>query len=452
MKKDIELNILSLDYFKSKVVNLLNIRNSTVKKNFLALSALQVTNYIFPLITLPYITRIFGPEIFGLLNFATSIIAYFWLLVNYGFDLSASRDIAQYRDDFSKVNEIFNNVLFSKLFLYGIATVLFLICLFLVDKIYSYRTLYLIMFFGGVFNIFFPTWFFQGMEKLTFTAIFTFIIKLIFAVLIFVLIKSKEDYLLYPVATIVGQILVSIISIVLITKQFGIKIHIPKLNKIINTIKESWRIFATTVVINLYTTTNFVLLGFLAGNYEVGIYTAAQKVVVIFMSIISTPLSQALYPSIGYSFKISYEEGVRKVYKAFKYIVPLTLIPSILMISFPSIFIVLIFGNKFIDAVNTLRILSFIPLIIGLSNVFGIQGLLNLKKDNYVYGITTIGAIIGITLNFLLVPIYKHNGTAISWLITEIIITLLMYFAFIKSINISNDLKAVLLKTKMKVN
>lgn len=417
---------------KSKVISIFNIKNSTVKKNFIALSVLQATNYIFPLITIPYITRIFGPEIFGLLNFATSILAYFWLLVNYGFDLSASRDIAQNRDNYSKVNEIFNNVLFSKLFLYCIAAVLFLICLFSIDKLYSYKSLYLIMFLGGIFNIFFPTWFFQGMEKLTFTAVFTFIIRLVFTVLIFVLIRSKEDYLLYPVSTIAGQILVSIISIILITKQFGIIIKIPKLNKVLNTIKESWRLFATTVVINLYTTTNFVLLGFLAGNYEVGIYTAAYKVVIIFMSIISSPLSQALYPSIGYSFKLSLEEGIKKINKALKYIITLTLVTSIIMLAFPNLFIKLLFGYKFLEAIHTLQILSFIPLIIGLSNIFGIQGLLNLRKDKYVYGITTIGAIIGISLNFLLVPIFKQNGTAISWVITEIIITLLMFFAFVK--------------------
>lgn len=412
--------------------HLLSIKKSTVKKNFLALSVLQVTNYIFPLITIPYISRIFGPDIYGLLNFATSILAYFWLLVNYGFDLSASRDIAQNRDNHLKVNEIFNNVLFSKMFLYCIAAVLFLICLFSIDKLHSYKSLYLIMFFGGVFNIFFPTWFFQGMEKLTFTAFFTFIVRLIFTVLIFVLIKSKEDYLLYPVTTIAGQILVSILSMILIIRQFRIVLKIPKLKFILATIKESWKIFATTVVINLYTTTNFVLLGFLAGNYEVGIYTAAYKVVIVFMSIISAPLSQALYPSIGYSFILSYEDGIKKINKALKVIIPLTLLPSILMLTVPSLFINLLFGKKFTDAIHTLQILSFIPFIIGLSNLFGIQGLLNLKKDSYVYGITTIGAIIGISLNFLLVPIYMHNGTAISWVITEIIITLLMFFPFVK--------------------
>jgi PST family polysaccharide transporter len=446
------LSSLILEKSIIKIKKLISVRNSAVKKNFLALSVLQITNYIFPLITVPYISRIFGPDIYGLLNFAFSILAYFMLIVNYGFDLSASRDIAQNRDDRQKVNEIFNNVLFSKLFLYVVATVIFLIVLFTVNKIYSHKTLYLIMFFGGVFNIFFPTWYFQGIEKLTFTAFFTFIIRFIFTVLIFLLIKTKEDYLFYPIATICGQVLVSTVAMYLVTKQFGIVLRIPKLKEILKTIKESWRIFATTVVINLYTTTNIVLLGFLAGNYEVGIYFAAYKVVTIFMSILSTPLAQALYPNIGYFFSISYNDGINKIYKALKYIIPMTLIPSLTLFLFPRVFITLLFGEKFINAIQTLRILSFIPLIIGLSNIFGIQGLLNLKKDNYVYSITIVGATIGISLNFLLVPVYKQNGTAISWLITEIIITLLMFYAFLKITKLSINVKTVFFSTKIKGN
>lgn len=439
-----ELEIESISIF-SRLKRFFLIKNSVVKKNFLSLSILQIANYIFPLITLPYITRIFGPELYGLINFASSLIAYFTLIVNYGFDLSASREISQNRNNKQKVNEIFNQVIFSKLFLFGVATIIFLLILFTVDKINTYQSLYLIMFFGIVFNIFFPTWFFQGIEKLTFTAIFTFIIKFIFTILIFVLIKNKEDYLLYPIATILGQIIVSAIAMWLIIKKFGLSIEKPSINKIMNTLKDNWHIFATTFLINLYTTTNFVLLGFLAGNYEVGIYTSAQKVVIIFISIISGPLGQTLYPNIGYSFSISYEDGIKKIYKALKYIIPITLIPSLIMFLFPEIFIKILFGNEFSNAINTLRIISFTPFIIGLSNIFGIQGLLNLRKDNYVYGITFIGSIIGISLNIWFIPILKHNGTALSWLITEILITLLMFLAFVKNTNFIYDLKTKLI-------
>ena len=418
-----------------------NSRNSTVAKNFVSLSLLQVANYVFPLITLPYITRIFGPELYGLINFATSFIAYFTLIVNYGFDLSASRDIAQNRDNWANIEKIFNNVLFSKVLLFLVSALVFFITLFSVAKINQYKILYLIMFLGVGGNVFFPTWFFQGIEKLNLTAIFTFIIRLIFTLLVFLLIKSKNDYLLYPVTTLIGQIIVSIISLWLIQKTYKIKIKLPLLTDIWKTLKNDAKIFYTTVVINLYTTTNFVMLGFLAGDYDVGIYSAAYKIVIIIMSIISGPLSQSLYPSIGKTFAKSRELGIIKVYKALIFVIPLTLIPSVVIFLFPDLIIHALYGHKFDSAIETLKLLAFAPLIIGLSNVFGIQGLLNLKLDGFVTIVTTIGAIMGLTLNFIFVPIYKYNGTAISWLITEITITILMIIAFAKNTDFIFNLK-----------
>jgi PST family polysaccharide transporter len=427
------LNTFVIEKFKSRLVQTFAIKNSTVKKNFFALGLLQVTNYLVPLITIPYISRIFGPEIFGLINFATSFIAYFWLLVNYGFDLSASRDIAQNKNNKVKINEIFNNVLFSKLFLYLIALIIFLIILFSVDKINQQKSIYLLLFFGGIFNIFFPTWFFQGIEKLTFSSFLNFITKLLFTILIFSIIKSKEDYIIYPLTLIIGQFFVAILSIYIILKKFDIKIKLVPFNTILITLKKSWQIFATTVVINLYTTTNIVLLGFLSTDYDVGIFTAAYKIVAVFISIITIPIGQAIYPNIAYSFSKSSEEGIRKIIKALKFVLPITLFSSFLLLVFSNFFINILFGPKFGEANKAIRILSFLPFIIGLSNLFGIQGLLNLKRDRYVYLITTFGALIGLILNLWLIPILRFNGTAISWMITEIFITIMMFVFFIRN-------------------
>ena len=98
-------------------------------------------------------------------------------------------------------------------------------------------------------------------------------------------------------------------------------------------------------------------------------------------------------------------------------------IASSLIFIFSDLIIQIIFGNKFVDASVCLRIMAFLPLIIGLSNVFGIQGLINLKMDKQFLILTFLGAVMSIILNLVLVPIYSENGTAISWLITEIFIT-----------------------------
>jgi PST family polysaccharide transporter len=215
-------------------------------------------------------------------------------------------------------------------------------------------------------------------------------------------------------------------------------------NTILITLKKSWQIFATTVVINLYTTTNIVLLGFLSTDYDVGIFTAAYKIVAVFISIITIPIGQSIYPNIAHSFSKSSEEGVKKIIKALKFLIPLTLFSSFLLLIFSNFFISVLFGTKFGEANKVIKILSFLPFIIGLSNLFGIQGLLNLKKDKYVYLITSLGALIGLLLNLCLIPLLRFNGAAISWLITEIVITIMMFIYFIKNSNFLFLIKKVL--------
>lgn len=430
----ISLNSLYIkQYIKDVFGILFRKRKSGVAKNIYAIGIIQVTNYIFPLITLPYVSRIFGPDTFGLINFAISFVTYIGLILNFGFDLSATREISQNRDSRSKVEYIFNNVLFSKFVLLFIISVIFFYILFSIDKFSNEKILYLILYLGQIVNIFFPTWFFQGMEKLTITAIFSFIIKLIFTAIVFVAIKVKSDYIYYPLATLIGQIVIAIISLYLIIGRYKIKIYFPGFKRLFDTLKKSLNIFVSTVLINLYTTTNFVILGFLASDYDVGIYTSAYKIVIVFCALIAGTVSQAIYPNIGYAFAKSYKSGFEKIYLTLKIIIPVTLSVSLFLFFFSGIFVKILFGVKFYEAALTLKILSFLPLITSVSNIFGMQGLLNLKKDKLFTLITAAGAAIGLSLNFVLVPLLKYNGTAISWFFTECFIMILMFFSFIKS-------------------
>lgn len=310
--------------------------------------------------------------------------------------------------------------------------------IFTIHEFKMYLILYVIIFLGNFFNIFFPTWFFQGMEKLNITAIFSFSIKLISTIMIFLVIRNKNDLINYALIGFFTQILISIISLYIIIRKFRIGLVFIKLKNIKEQIVISYKIFISTIVINLYTTTNFVILGSLSSKHDVGIYTAAYKVMLIIMSVLNGPFGQALYPNIAHAMTQSIEVGISKMYYALKRIVPLTFLLGLICFIFSESIIKILYGPKFLDAILTLKILSFLPMIITISNIFGIQGLLTLKQDKYLTLITICGAISGLTLNFVLVPFLRHNGTAISWLITEILITVLTYTFFQK---IKNNLR-----------
>ena len=134
-------------------------------KNWGALSFLQASNYLFPLITLPYIVRVLGPEKYGLVNFAAAFIGYLVTISDYGFNLSATKEISINRDNKTDINKIFSSVIFTKVFL-GFLSVVFLVAIVhLFNIFYKNEELYYITFGIVVGNILFPQWFFQGVEK-----------------------------------------------------------------------------------------------------------------------------------------------------------------------------------------------------------------------------------------------------------------------------------------------
>ncbi|HLA57906.1 MAG TPA: oligosaccharide flippase family protein, partial [Puia sp.] len=148
-------------------------------KQFMSLASIQVVNLFIPLLIIPYVSRILGPEKIGLINFATSFLTYFTLIVNYGFDLSATREISLHREDMNYVNEIVNTTLFCKALLFVLSSI-FYFAIVLLSKTYSGELyLYLVSYLLLISSVFYSAWLFQGLQKL---AVFTFY-NLVFRIL-----------------------------------------------------------------------------------------------------------------------------------------------------------------------------------------------------------------------------------------------------------------------------
>ena len=183
---------------------------------------------VLPLITLPYLVRVLGVEVFGLVNFALSIIMYFNILVSFGFELSATREISIHRDNNHKVQEIFWSVMFIKTALLFISFFVLSILLFYIDTLSEYKTLYYTTFGIVVGNVLFPSWFFQGMERMKYITLVNVISSIIFTVLIFVLVRDRTDYIYVPLFKSLGTIVGGIYSLWLVFKLFSIKFVLPE--------------------------------------------------------------------------------------------------------------------------------------------------------------------------------------------------------------------------------
>jgi len=405
----------------------------TVISNTLSLSGLQVANTLLPLITVPYVVRVIGPANYGLIAFAQAFVTYFVLLVNYGFDLSASREIAQVRDDNSKLNEVFWSVLWTKSFLFLVSTLMFAVALTTIPQLRANRQVFMASYLVLVGYVAFPTWLFQGMEKLGMTAILNFIVKLAFTVGIFAFLRDRNQYIVVPLLSSGGQILAGGLAVIYATRKLVPDFKGPKISKIIGELKQGWTVFVSTVFINFYTASNTVILGFFAAQEDVGYFTGGLKIVLAIQALVLYPLVQAAYPHIGKLMKEQREKGLAYIKKMSLVIVAVTIPVSVGLLVLAPFIVRIVLGPEFVPSVYVLRILSPFPVVIGLSNVWGIQGVLNLNEDRAFLRTIIVGSVLNLVLNLTLAGPLKEVGTSLSWLFTEIYITTAFFFVMRRS-------------------
>lgn len=407
-------------------------KTQLLTKNFGALTIIQAANFFVPFITLPVIVRIIGPDKFGTLNFLLAVVTYFALFINYGFDYTATRTVAQNADNQQVVNEVFSKVFFAKILLFLISIVFFIVMVVYIPQVKKNIAISVFYFAGVMSNVFLPNWLYQGKQQLPKAAIFNLAIKVISSVIMIIIIRKSSDYGWYAIVTSASQLIVGFLLFAYAFKKFNIQWVRVKMAAIFALLYQDRMVFISTLMISIYTTSNIVILGLMRPDSEVGIYTAASRVVGIVQTLTLMPLSQTLFPHISKSFAQDRETGLQEVKKIFPLISIFTLVLSIVLFLFSPLIIRILFGSAFMDAVVVLRILSFNPFIVSLSNLMGVQTILNLKKDKIFLYITAIGSVVSVVLNIVITHFYNYYGTAVSWVLTELFIVASMTFVLKK--------------------
>lgn len=403
--------------------------SSKLIKNTLFLSIVQAVNFVFPLITIPYVSRIIGPEGYGVFNYSTAFIGYFSLLIAYGFDLTGTRKIAKANGDKNIINTVISEVLSARILLFFLSVFLFVIALYFFKPIQKDVFTVSILFIGCLGTVISPQYIFQGLQELSIFAKLNFVRGVLNVILIFTLIKKSDDYIFLAVLNTFFIISINVFLFAYAIYKFKLSIKLISIHKSLRIIFNERMIFFSTVVISLYTSTNTIVLGFFADNKEIGYYTTSQSFLNIVNSIIAMPLSMALFPFVGKSFAVSKENGINTIKKIMPIVFYLTLGASICLLIFAPIIIKLFYGHKFDQSIPALQIISFLPFIIGMSNIFGIQLMLNMGLDKLFFKTTFIASILGIILNVFMSKTWGYIGTAWNCLIIECFVTLLMYFA-----------------------
>jgi PST family polysaccharide transporter len=395
--------------------------------NFFSLSFLQVSDYILPIITLPYLVRVLGPEKFGLVAFAQAFVQYFGILTDYGFNLSATKEIAINRENKEKVSEIFNSVLLIKLCFLAVSLLILTGFVFFVPKFRSDWIIYLFAFGTVMGGALLPIWFFQGMEKMKYITFLNISAKLIFTISIFVFIKDAKDYIYVPLLNSLGFLTAGISGLWIVRKNFKVRFSRQNFKSIKYQLKEGWHIFISGVSVSLYTTSNIFILGLFTNNTIVGYYSAGERLIRAVQKLLA-PLSSAVYPYVSKLAGESRENALRFIRKLIIVIGSGSFIVSLAIFLSAPFIVNTILGRQYQESIIVLRILAFLPFLASLTTLFGTQTMLPFNLKSALSKIFISAGILNVTLALILTPIYKHIGMSIAVLFTEIFVMAVMFF------------------------
>ena len=278
-------------------------------KNFTALSTLQATEYLLPLITMPYIIRIIGPEKFGLLAFATAFTLFFQMFTEYGLSYTATRDIAYHKEDKKKLEEIYNSVLTLKLLLLILSFMLFAVIIFAFNKFRTDSLIYLLTFGTVIGNVMLPSWFYQGLQKMKSLTVISIITKIVYTIGVFMLIKEVNDYVYIPLINALCLIIGSIIALLFVKKISGVKMKMPKATLIKHWIKRGGHVSSATILMSIYLQSRTVILGLFTNNTIVGFYSIAEKLTSFINSFPLNSFLSTLMPQVTTVYKENKMKG-----------------------------------------------------------------------------------------------------------------------------------------------
>lgn len=388
---------------------------------------LQFLQYIFPIIALPYLGNVVGPKFFGIVNFLSVIVGYFSLMVTYGFDVSATREVARNAHDKSKIDELFSRVVSARLALFIAATTIFAVLNLTVPELKNHtRAAYasFLLVFGWVLM---PNWYFQGTQKMDRIVPIHFVIKLAFVALLFWAIQKPEHYYRYPLilscSTVAVGLVTFLVAVIKDRISFRIRWDMPTWDLLW---KERY-LFTTSIINNTYQTVTIIMLGFFVTFEEVGIFSLGWRLMNISQALIGIPLVFAMLPHATLGFQLSKEEGLNRVSQNISTSMLALVAASTLMIFVSPWLVNSLFGTEYSSALTIFRWLILVPLITGASATLSNQVLLNIGRDRSVLWITAAGALVSIALNIILLPNFGTTGSAIAIIATETF-TLFMFW------------------------
>lgn len=406
-------------------------KTKSIKLNFIMNFLLTASSILFPLITFPYVSRVLGPTGTGNVTMGTSVVSYFTMVAMLGVPTYGVRACASVRDNKVELSKIVQELLIINIIMMLIAYIAFFITIFCVPSFRIMKTLYLVSSIAIVMNVIGVNWLYQGLEQYSYITFISLVFKVVALVLMFALVHKADDYIWYALITVIGGFGSSIFNFIRLRKlillkpfqHYDFKRHI----------RPMFTFFAMTVATTVYTNLDVVMLGLMKSNYDVGLYNAAVKIKLIMVSLV-TSLGTVLLPRISYYYEQNQvKEFHNLISKVFSFVLLFAIPCCLYLMVFAKDTILFLSGKEFLEAVPAVIIITPTILLIGLSNITGIQVLVPTGKESLVLRSVVCGAVVDFVLNLMMIPKFGAAGAAFGTLAAELVV-LIVQCVYLKAL------------------
>ena len=387
---------------------------------------LTSSQFIFPLITFPYVSRVLLAAGNGKISFAASVANYFMMVASLGVPTYGVRACAQVRDDKKKLSKTVQEIFTINFIMTVLVSITYFICIFTVPKFQAEQGLFLINGLSIVLNLFGMNWVYQALEQYDYITFRSLFFKIVSIVLMFLLVHEQGDYIKYAAITVLAGVGSNILNFIRLHRfiefrwegNYNLKRHL----------KPILILFAQSLAVSIYTNLDTVMLGFLKTDQDVGYYNAAVKIKSILLSLV-TSLGNVLLPRMSYYAKQNLKkEFSETMLKALNFTVLLSVPLVIYFGIFSKEAIAFLAGDGYIGAVMAMQIITVAVIPNGLTGVLGVQVLTALEKEKYVLYSVIVGAAIDFILNLSFIPQYGAAGAALATMIAEFLVLLVQLF------------------------
>lgn len=409
----------------------------SIKKNFIYNFAYQVLVIILPLITTPYISRVIGPEGIGIQSYTYSIANYFVLFAILGISNHGNRSIAMVRDNDEKLNRTFSSIYLVQFIMSIIMIILYL--LYSIFVVNDNRIIFIIQSIYIVSSLLDINWFFFGMEEFKLTVVRNIIIKIASALSIFIFVKKSNDLYLYSLILALGNLISQIVLWVYL-KRYVKFVKVTK-EEILTQIKPILILFIPVISISIYKIMDKIMLGSMSNMIEVGYFENSEKIMNIPLGFI-TALGTVMLPKMSNLYANGNEsEGKKYIGLSLDFIMFISFGSMFGLIGVSPVLVPIFLGDKFINCINIVSMISVTIIFLAWANVIRTQFLIPRKKDKIYIVSTGIGAVVNLLINFLLIKKYGAIGATIGTIFAEATVCVYQSIMVRKELNIKVYIK-----------